>query len=153
MIALSNISGDVTERYSYSAFGEPTVHGGLLNKSSVGNPYMFTARRYDFESGLYYYRARMYSPKLGRFLQPDPIGYYDSMNLYQYCGNNPINRIDPLGLNWFTNAAKAVGRFFKGLWEGTKYQVPGSDAAAAADALAETAKAAGSIHKRNAAGK
>ncbi len=40
----------------------------------------------------------MYSSKTGRFLQPDPIGYYDSANLYQYVGNNPINSVDPMGL-------------------------------------------------------
>jgi RHS repeat-associated protein len=50
------------------------------------------------DTGLYYYRARMYSPELGRFLQPDPIGYADGMNVYVYCGNNPINWIDPWGL-------------------------------------------------------
>jgi RHS repeat-associated protein len=59
---------------------------------------MFTGREFDEETGLYYYRARMYSSKIGRFLQPDPIGYYDSANLYQYCGNNPVNFVDPMGL-------------------------------------------------------
>lgn len=48
---------------------------------------------------MYYYRARYYSPDLGRFLQTDPIGYYDSANLYQYCGNNPVNLTDALGLS------------------------------------------------------
>jgi len=48
--------------------------------------------------GLWYYKARMYEPELGRFLQPDPIGYDDSPNLYAYVLNDPINLIDPLGL-------------------------------------------------------
>ena len=68
----------------------------------MGNPYGFTGRRLDEETGLYYYRARYYSPKLGRFLQTDPLGYYDSTNLYQYCLNNPVNYLDPWGLNFWT---------------------------------------------------
>lgn len=111
VVALSNTNGDIVEAYSYDAFGKPTIYtdagaDGLWRtgddttaaESAVGNPYMFTGRRYDPETGHYYYRARMYNTELGRFMQPDPVGYYDSANLYQYCLNNPVNRIDPLGL-------------------------------------------------------
>jgi len=71
-----------------------------LTESKYGNPYMFTGRRFDTETRLYYYRARYYSTEIGRFLQVDAIGYADSMNLYIYVSNNPLNLTDPMGL-WF----------------------------------------------------
>lgn len=48
--------------------------------------------------GVYHYKARAYDPVLGRFLQTDPVGYDDDLNLYQYVGNDPLSRIDPSGL-------------------------------------------------------
>jgi RHS repeat-associated protein len=97
VVALSNISGVIVEQYSYDAFGSTTITT-TPGYTSPNNPYMFTARRYDDETGLYYYRMRYYSPQQGRFLQPDPIGYADGMNIYAYVGNNPLNSIDPWGL-------------------------------------------------------
>jgi RHS repeat-associated protein len=108
---MSNAGGAIVESYAYDVFGRPRVmtsagaDGNWLtedvatyNYSSIGNPYLFTGRRWDSVAGLYYYRFRDFSPDLGRFLQPDPLGYIDGMNLYAYVNNNPLNWIDPWGL-------------------------------------------------------
>jgi RHS repeat-associated protein len=96
VVALSDSNADIVEQYTYDVFGQPSA------ASSVGNPYLFTGRRYDNETGLYYYRARYYDYYIGRFIQPDPIGYDDGLNLYTYVGNNPVMYVDPYGLWQFT---------------------------------------------------
>jgi len=99
-------TGEVVERYSYTAYGKTTFHnpdGSVKQEqsSSVGNPYYFTGRRLDSETGLYYYRARYYDVDLGRFIGRDPIGYKGGINLYEYVGDSPTNRTDPSGLQYF----------------------------------------------------
>lgn len=71
MVALSDANGVVVEKYSYDVFGEPMIYdanGTVIDESGYGNPYMFTGRRFDDETGIYYYRARYYNPYIGRFL-------------------------------------------------------------------------------------
>ena len=98
---VSNSSGTKIESYTYDIYGEVTIYDSSdeqITESAISNPYLFTGRRYDKATGLYYYRARYYSAELGRFLSRDPIGYKGGINLYAYVGNNPVNLIDPLGL-------------------------------------------------------
>ena len=93
VIALSDASGNRVETYAYSPFGEPN------QTSAIGNTFMYSGREYEEESGLYYFRARYYSPDLGRFVSADPIGPDGGdLNLYTYCLNNPANNKDLLGL-------------------------------------------------------
>ena len=113
VVAMSSSAGALAESYAYGPYGQ------VEQPSILGNPFLYTGREYDAETGLYYYRARHYDPVIGRFLQPDPLGYFDGMNVYEYVGGNPINFVDPLGLfgsligdpleGWGALAAMALG--------------------------------------------
>lgn len=103
VFALTDTSGAVVEGYQYDAYGSQTVFGAgfgsvLGTLSAKGNPYMYTGQRFDPETGLLYYKNRYYSTELGRFLQRDPFGYEDGMNLYEYVGSRPTKVTDPYGL-------------------------------------------------------
>jgi RHS repeat-associated protein len=82
--------------YHYGPYGEGT--NWTPADALTGNPFRYTGRRVDPETGLYYYRARYYSPAVGRFLQTDPIGTKDDLNLHAYVYNDPIDRTDPSGM-------------------------------------------------------
>ncbi|EQC44170.1 RHS repeat-associated core domain-containing protein [Bacteriovorax sp. Seq25_V] len=93
--------GRVQQRYSYSAYGETKIAKMNEKDDLIDSPYGFTGRELDLESGDMYYRARYYDSSTGRFLTPDPIRFAaGDTNLYRYTGNNPVNRIDPDGLDW-----------------------------------------------------
>src|SRR5439155_16662418 len=88
--------------YKYDLYGKPQFFDSTsqqLNSSTYGVKDLFTGQRWIPELGLYDDRNRFMSPDLGRFLQPDPIGFKgDASNLYRYCGNDWANRTDPMGL-------------------------------------------------------
>jgi RHS repeat-associated protein len=101
--ALSDSSGSVIERYRYDAYGGCTVldadgSADADGLSDVKNPYTFTARRLDLETGLMQYRNRYYAPALGRFVCRDPANSARDLDLYAYTGNRPIAALDPRGL-------------------------------------------------------
>jgi len=91
VVAVTDESGAVLERYAYDAYGCAST------SSAVGNPFFFTGRQLDEETGLYFYRARYYDCSKGRFLQRDPIEYGSGMNLYEYALGNPTRYVDPNG--------------------------------------------------------
>ena len=91
--SLSNAAGSIANTYTYDSFGKLTASTG-----SLVNPFRYTARESDTETGLYYYRARYYDPTTGRFIGEDPAIFEGGLNFYPYVDNNPANYFDPIGL-------------------------------------------------------
>jgi RHS repeat-associated protein len=93
-IGLVDANGNIVTSYTYDPFGNTTTAG-----AASMNPSQYTGRENE-GNGLYYYRARYYSPVFGRFVSEDPMGFAGSgVNFYAYAGNNPISFSDPLGLS------------------------------------------------------
>ncbi len=94
---LTDSKGRVVQKYEYDSFGN------LKNqKNKIKQPYTFTGREWDRETGIYFYRARYYDPKTGTFISRDPLGFGGGdMNLYRYTKSNPVNWTDPSGLKTY----------------------------------------------------
>lgn len=108
-VAITDGSGNVTDRIEYSAYGSLTYRSGTTD-----TPFLYNGR-YGVQTdanGLLYMRARYYNPYLCRFLNPDPVGFAGGLNFYAYADGNPISLIDPFGLSaWDTSmgVVRAIG--------------------------------------------
>ncbi len=119
--SLADISGSLTDTYVTDSFGKTTASTGTTR-----NPYRYTARDLDSETGLMYYRARYYDVQVGRFISEDPIQFKGGANFYAYVRNNPISNTDPRGLDcescpsgrWSGTGANWGGMIFVGAYSG-----------------------------------
>lgn len=106
VIAISDSGGNVTTINKYDEYGKPQA-------TNTGR-FQYTGQMWLAELNMHYYKARIYSPTLGRFLQTDPIGLMGGINIYGYASNDPINWLDPLGLDPLTAAQIKSGRGYFG---------------------------------------
>ena len=90
--SLSNAAGALAQTYTFDSFGKLTNSSGSLT-----NPFRYTGREFDTETGLYYYRARYYDPSGGRFINEDPLEFDGGVNFYAYVRNEAPNLTDPTG--------------------------------------------------------
>jgi RHS repeat-associated protein len=118
------VPAKLVERYDYDPYGktyiehwDATAGGGSGawvrhepdEPSAFGNSFMWTGQRHDVAIGLYHFPFRTYSPRLGRWLQRDPLGYVDGVNMYAYARSSPTSLIDPLGLTSLLPGAPGSG--------------------------------------------
>jgi len=117
--SLSSSAGTLSNTYNYDSFGKLTASTG-----TTINPFRYTGREFDSETGIYYYRARYYDPTNGRFIGEDPMRFGGAVNFYAYVHNNAVNLTDPLGLRACKEATKnCIQRGLESLFPGVTASV------------------------------
>jgi len=143
VLGIVDTNGDLDERYEYTPYGQRTIYTDASGDDNLCMAPILESQRktvdlstaaygicdighqglmHDKEFGLIYNRARYLSPKLGRFLQRDPMGYVDGMNLYEYVGSGPVTYLDPPGKA--AGAAAAVAILLLGMIGCDEQQAP-----------------------------
>ena len=124
IIGIYNSNYELIVNYTYDSWGKlisitDKFNNPIINTSHIGiiNPFRYRSYYYDQETGFYYLNSRYYNPLWGRFITPDTVVNSDirGINLYVYCGNNPISRKDDEGNFWSAACALAGGAFNWGL--------------------------------------
>ena len=130
IIAVINSNGTVEATYDYDAWGNHkvnllTINGSLIDEYHIGNlnPFRYRGYYYDKETKLYYLQSRYYDPEVGRFISQDSLEYADpetinGLNLYAYCGNNPVMNVDPSGKSLFLFLCVLGGILLAGVMNG-----------------------------------
>ncbi len=110
IIAILDSTGDVVVEYTYDAWGNHIVTptDEAYSELSQLNPFRYRGYYYDTETGLYFLKTRYYDPEVGRFITIDDLSYLDpdtinGLNLYAYCGDNPVMRTDSNGSSWWSD--------------------------------------------------
>jgi RHS repeat-associated protein len=114
IIAMADTTGASVEGpYTYDVYGNCFVGStSCTTLATTTEPFRYTGQRYDAETGLYYYRARMYCVSIGRFCETDPAGYGPDVNWYTYVHNDPTDGTDPSGnafVGWTAGVAAEDG--------------------------------------------
>ena len=135
IIGLLDKDGKVVVRYTYDSWGQVVkIEGTLKDKVGARNPFRYKGYYYDVETGLYYCRSRYYDPAIRRFISADDtqvlrdnLDMLGEKNLYTYCDDNPITRVDGDGQCWDIVVGAVIGAAMNVLAGGIAAAVTGQE--------------------------